>query len=192
MDHKKAGVMLKKFKNHIFAAFIPWIFFAVFNGPSQQSIVVSSLGALALMVFFNFRELRKGFILPWGSVLLFAFLFLNDRYGLVELEPIENLRLVNSTLAIIVLFSMIVGKPFTLQYAREEVDSGLWHNANFIRINWILTAIWAFLMLVMALPSYCLTFEQIHTSWFWNYGLMILCIGVGMGCNKRLPKFLRK
>lgn len=179
-------------KNHIFAAFIPWIFFALFYGASTQSIVISSVGALVLVFFFNFTKLQKGFVLPWGSALLFAFVALNALGGFVKLDALGNVRLINSALAAIVLFSMLIGKPFTLQYAKEEVDSTRWRHPHFRRINWILTGIWAVLMVVMALPSYFLTYEQLRDSWFWSWGLMIVCIVVGVRCNKRLPKMLHK
>ena len=179
-------------KNHTLAAFIPWIFFGIFSGNTEKSMLFSSLGALVLMGVFNFRELAKGFILPWGSVILFSFLVINDLGGFVALSSIGSLRLINSTLAVIVIFSLIIGKPFTLQYAREEVDSHHWHSPIFIKINWILTGIWALLMVIMALPGYMLSYEQIHQSWFWSYGLMIACIVAGIQCNKRLPKLLRK
>jgi len=179
-------------KNHLFLAFIPWIFFALLYGNTHLSALIGSGGALLLMVLFDFRELAKLFILPWGSVLLFGFLLINNLHEFVALSTIGALRLINSTLAAIVIFSLLIGRPFTLQYAREEVDSKYWKNPNFIKINWILTSIWAVLMIVMALPSYFLSYEVIHESWFWSYGLMILCILVGVQCNRRLPKLLRK
>jgi hypothetical protein len=117
--------MFKKLleKNHTLAAFIPWIFFGIFYGNTDKAILISSLGALILMGIFNFQELKKGFILPWGSVILFAFLALNELFPFLQLSPIETLRIINSSLLVIVLFSLVVGKPFTLQYAREETDS---------------------------------------------------------------------
>lgn len=181
-----------RFKNHLLVGFIPWIFFGIFYSNDKEMIIISSLGALILMVLLNFIELKKGFILPWGSVILFSLLAINGLWQFVELTPIETSRLINSALAVIVIFSLIICKPFTLQYARESVDSKHWNNSNFIRINWILTAIWAFLMIIMALPSYFLTYDQIHASWFWNYGLMIVCIMIGIRCNKTLPPLLSK
>ena len=153
---------------------------------------MGSIGSLILMGVFNFRELVRGFILPWGSVILFAFLAVNGLFDFVKISPIGSFRLINSALAVIVIFSLLIGKPFTLQYAREEVDSKYWHNTIFLKINWILSGIWAFLMVIMALPAFFLSYEQIHQSWFWNYGIMIVCIVIGMQCNRRLPKLLGK
>src|ERR1700722_19494183 len=106
-------------KSHMFTAFIPWIFFAVFYGNTKQSILMGSIGSLILMGVFNFRELVRGFILPWGSVILFVFLAVNGLFDFVKISPIGSFRLINSALAVIVIFSLLIGKPFTLQYARE-------------------------------------------------------------------------
>lgn len=188
--------MLKRilfpFKNHIFIAFLPWVFFATFYGHSESSQLIGSVGALILMVVLNFKEVCKGFILPWGSILLYVFLAANALVPFLNLSPIATVRLINSTLAGIIIFSMVVGQPFTLQYAKEEVDSQYWRSPLFLKINWVLTAIWAVLMVVMALPGYILDFEAIHASWFWRYGLMFLCVLIGIECNRMIPKLMRK
>lgn len=180
--------LLSIFQNHLFTAFLPWIFFSALNG---RSVVFASTGALILMIILNLRELKKGFILPWGSVLLFAFFALNAYFSFWLWGDTHDFLLMNSALAVIVLVSLIVGRPFTLQYAREEVEQKYWFNPVFLKTNWILTGIWAILMIVMALPSYFLTQSQINSSWFWNYGLSIICIVIGMKANKTVPSWMK-
>jgi carotenoid cleavage dioxygenase len=185
--------MKKLLQNSILGGFIPWIFFSLVYQPSSPTmILVSSIGSIILMGLLNFKEIQKGFVLPWGSLLFFAFSALNGAFGFWVWGETYAYLLVNSALAAIVLLSMVLGKPFTLQYAREQVDKSKWNHPIFIKINWILTGIWALLLIVMAIPSYVLTQEQIDSSWFWNYGLSILCIVVGLRCNKTLPQWLRK
>lgn len=188
--------MLKRlfsaFSNHLLAAFIPWIFFSAFYGTTARSMLIASLGACALTLLLNFKELKKGFILPWGSLIFFCFLAINDSFISWKWVESHAFLLVNSALAAIVCFSLIIGKPFTLQYAREQVEPKHWQSPTFLKINWILTSIWAVLMIIMAIPSYFLTQKQILNSWFWNYGLTILCIVVGIQCNKIIPKLLSK
>lgn len=38
---------------------------------------------------------------------------------------------------------MAIGKPFTLQYARERVPPDRWQSPQFARINFVITAVWA-------------------------------------------------
>jgi hypothetical protein len=50
---------------------------------------------------------------------------------------------VDAGLLLIVLVSMAVGRPFTLQYARERVAREFWDRPEFVRANTIITAAWA-------------------------------------------------
>lgn len=176
-------------RNHLFAAFIPWIFFVVFYGNTPSSMFFASIAALILMVTLNLKELNLGFVLPWGSILVFAFLAINDRFDLFPWAENHALLIVNSALAAIVWFSMLIMKPFSLQYARQEVDSIYWHNPGFIKTNWLITAVWAILMTIMALPSYFIPQEQLLDSAIWNYGITILCITLALILTKQIPSF---
>ncbi len=55
-------------------------------------------------------------------------------------------------LLVIVLISMAIRQPFTLQYAREEVEKELWDKPEFVRVNYVITGVWAaaFAVMVMA------------------------------------------
>ncbi len=63
-------------------------------------------------------------------------------------DPASGLRnwicaLANATLATTALASLAVRRPFTLAFARAEVPQEFWHAPRFIRVNMVLTAIWA-------------------------------------------------
>ena len=60
---------------------------------------------------------------------------------------------VNLGLLVIVLFSIAVRRPFTLQYAREQVPREFWNDPRFLRTNTIITAAWALAFLVMVIAS---------------------------------------
>ena len=98
------------------------------------------------------RRKEKIKILELGSLVLFAALV---AYTLV-LAPvwtIATVRLaVDAGLLAIVLVSLAIGRPFTLQYAREQVPEHLWTSPVFLRANRIVTAVWAvaFAVLVAA------------------------------------------
>ena len=50
---------------------------------------------------------------------------------------------VDAGLLLIILISMAIGKPFTLQYARERVPDERWKSPRFARINFVITSVWA-------------------------------------------------
>lgn len=184
---RKIEKILNRPSSHLIAAFLPWIFFSAVH---PYSLLLASVCALVLMGILNFRELKKGFVMPWGSVVVFAVLALNNLFVFSKWIEANSFILTNSALTAIIWFSMVVGRPFTLQYAREEVDASRWNHPLFLKINWILTGIWALLMTISALPVYFLTREEILSFWFWSYGLNILCVVIGFKCNKAIPKLL--
>ncbi|MFB0630141.1 hypothetical protein [Streptomyces sp. AB3(2024)] len=57
------------------------------------------------------------------------------------------------TLTVIAFGSMAVGMPFTLQYAREQVDPSLWHAPAFLRTNYMITGAWGLAFLVAAVAG---------------------------------------
>jgi hypothetical protein len=66
---------------------------------------------------------------------------------------IMGVRLVvDAGLLSIVLVSLAIRQPFTLQYAREQVEPEIWTTKEFLRTNDVITAVWAlaFLVLVVA------------------------------------------
>ena len=52
----------------------------------------------------------------------------------------------------IVLFSLVVGRPFTVRYAREQVPRELWESPEFVRTNHVITLVWlaAFAAVIVA------------------------------------------
>jgi len=60
---------------------------------------------------------------------------------------------------IIVLITMAVGRPFTLQYAREQVAPELWASPEFIRTNYVITAVWALAFAVLVIADLILLYR---------------------------------
>ena len=52
----------------------------------------------------------------------------------------------------IVLFSLVIDRPFTVQYARESVPPEMWESPQFLRTNQTITLVWlaAFSAIIMA------------------------------------------
>jgi hypothetical protein len=65
---------------------------------------------------------------------------------------------VDMGLFLIVLISMAVGRPFTLQYAREQVAPEFWSSPEFARTNYITTAAWALAFFVMVIAELALLY----------------------------------
>jgi hypothetical protein len=50
---------------------------------------------------------------------------------------------------LIVLISLAVGKPFTLQYAREQVPREFWESPEFRKTNYVISSVWALAFAVL-------------------------------------------
>jgi hypothetical protein len=139
---------------NILFAFAPFLAFVLFDrlvGASTglAAATVVSIGLLIRDAMTPGRSLK---ILEIGTAILFggltAYTFL-----LHPAWSIFGVRLcVDAGLLAIVLVSMAIGQPFTLQYAREGTDREIWARPEFIRVNYVITAVWAlaFVVLVVA------------------------------------------
>jgi hypothetical protein len=138
----------------ILLAFAPFISFAVVDrliGPAQ-GLVFGAATSVVLLLRDWIGLHRKPKILEIGTAILFGGLALYAILG-GPVWSIVGVRLrVDAGLLLIVLTTLIVGKPFTLQYAREQVPQNLWDTPQFVRSNYVITGVWsvAFLILVLA------------------------------------------
>ena len=120
-----------------------------------HSPIAGLIGALAASVLLYARMRWHGEavkILEVGGLVLFGLL---SAYTLLAAShwTVATVRLaVDAGLLAIVLVSLAIRRPFTLQYARERVPEQLWGSPLFITTNYIITAVWAanFTVLVAA------------------------------------------
>jgi hypothetical protein len=134
-------------------AFAPFIAFAILNHFAAPSAALAIAAVVSLVLIA--RELvlgRSAKILEVGSCVLFgglaAVAFLSSANW-----PVVGVKLaVDIGLLLIVLFSLVAGRPFTIQYARETVPRERWASPQFYRTNQIITLVWlaAFCAIVVA------------------------------------------
>jgi hypothetical protein len=129
---------------NIVLSFIPFIAFALLSGPfgPVTALLVAALASALLLVRGRIAgESPK--ILELGSFVLFAGLAAWCWLGRADLSPVAVKLAVDVGLLAIVLISMAIGRPFTLQYAREQVPPEYWQSPRFLRVNQIITGVWA-------------------------------------------------
>ena len=134
-------------------AFMPFVAFAVSIG-ELGSIAALLLGALAsaILVGHGLLSGRSAKILEVGSLVLFAILAGFEYVSGTRLSLIGAKFAVDLGLLMIVVFSVVIGRPFTLQYAKESVSPEIWSSPDFKRKNDVISLIWgaAFLAMVLA------------------------------------------
>jgi len=144
----------------ILLAFAPFIVFGVVNLLAGGT--AGLIGGAAVSASMVVRDLltagRSPKVLEIGSMVLFAGLAL---YA-VLLHPawsVFGVRLrVDSGLLLIVLLSIAIRRPFTLQYALERVAPEHWGNASFIRANYVITGVWALAFGVLVATDFAVAY----------------------------------
>ncbi|MFE9927898.1 hypothetical protein [Streptomyces sp. NPDC005533] len=137
----------------------PWILFSLLVGPGRFEISVGIALAAAVALVVLSRVVNRGSswkLLEVADVVFFAAMAvvgaLASEGTLRWLETYAG-EVANITLAVIAFGSMAVRMPFTLQYAREQVDPSLWHTPGFVRTNYVITAAWGLAFLVAAVAG---------------------------------------
>jgi hypothetical protein len=148
--------------------------FVVFFALMRISISLALWGAFAIAAMLCIRDFsRTGILraLDAGSVLLFGILALYT--GFIQSLTIPEVRFaVDGSLTFIIVASLVMRAPFTIQYAKEQVPSDFWATPLFIRTNYMLTAVWAVAFVVTASADAAAAFDPTHVSF-------PLCLAIG-------------
>src|SRR6266481_3835063 len=137
----------------IFLILAPYGAFATLMLVTSAAVSLFASAAICLMVIaydaFRSRSIK---MLGAGSVILF--LALGGYITLVDssLSSSAVKLTVDAGVLAISLASLAIGQPFTLQYAREAVDTETAKLPGFLKANYVITWAWsaAFLLMVMA------------------------------------------
>jgi hypothetical protein len=144
----------------ILLAFAPFFVFIVVErliGVTEglAAATVTSAGLLLRDALSRNKTIK---VLEVGTFLLFG--GLTAYTAIVKTAwSIPAVRLwVDAGLLVIVLISLAVRQPFTLQYAREQVPRELWDKPEFVRTNYIITAVWAVAFALMVAADLMMLF----------------------------------
>ena len=153
-------------------AFAPFIAFALLNhlAGAATGLTAGAAVAAALLLRDWMTPGRTAKVLEIGTVLLFGGLALYAFTGGPAWSIVRVRLWVDAGLLLIVLVSMAIRQPFTIQYARERVARTLWDNPVFVRTNYIITGVWAvaFAVMVIARPCRRVSALSPRCSPFWG------------------------
>ncbi|MEU2072542.1 hypothetical protein [Streptomyces sp. NPDC013489] len=137
----------------------PWIVFSLLVGPGRFEIAVALALATTIVLVAAGRIVNRGSswkLLELADVVFFAVLavvgILASEGTLHWLETYAG-EVSNLALVLIAFGSMAFRTPFTLQYAREQVDPAYWHRPTFVRANYVITGAWGLAFLVAAVAG---------------------------------------
>ena len=129
----------KQMSWNLIIAFLPWILFGLLSHRYPMAALVVALAITAVQVLAHRRHPK---ILELVSFCFFAFDFMALYFLHWAAVGQHQGLMVHLILATTAWGSLLVGNPFTLQYAREMVPPERWHLRSFIRVNQWITAVW--------------------------------------------------
>jgi hypothetical protein len=139
--------------------FLPFIGFAMvdrFAGSTMALLAAAGISSAIILRDLIIGKSPK--ILEIGALILFACyaayaLFADPVWSLWSLRLLVDLGMLA-----IVLVSIAIRQPFTIQYAREMVPPEFWHTSEFRKTNYVISAVWALAFLIMVAADALLLF----------------------------------
>ena len=122
--------------------FVPFIFFIVLVRFSDDLALWVAFAAAFALGMHSFLETRVPKTLDVGSTVLFGLLALYKGFVEPSLSLGMELLLVEGAIFAVLLSSVLLQKPCTLQYTREQGLPTHWSPRRFIRANYIVTGVW--------------------------------------------------
>ena len=135
--------------------FLPWIVYWILVGnvPFTTSVLVA-LGVAVAVTTATYARTRSVKLFEAGAIVIFVALLVITLAGeesFLErwIQPISNLGIL-----VLALATVVVGRPFTLEYARESTPPEVQGTAGFLYVNRVLTWVWIAAFAVMTVASF--------------------------------------
>ena len=134
--------------------FVPFILFALLSGLSADLALWTAFAAAFVVIIRDFIERPVLRLLDGVSLILFAGLALWRGFWDPGLQLSALRTIVDLALTAAILFSLIRGAPFSLQYAGRDG----WSEPAFRRVNSVISLVWLAAFIAMALADAAVTF----------------------------------
>jgi intracellular septation protein A len=177
---------------NILLSFGPFILFAVLM--RFGDVLFALIAAAAFSALLIVRERRRGKsmkILEAGTVALFGGLAIFTALTRYDWTILEARLAVDIGLLAIVLGSLIARRPFTLQFAREEVPQEYWANPQFLATNYKISGAWAGAFVVLVVADVVMAFFPAIPLWV-GIVVTILALAGAIWFTRWYPQQVRK
>jgi hypothetical protein len=140
-DENKASEVIKM---ETLVRFAPWIAFGLVGGHSGWTAgVVAGLAATVAVAIYSRRGGAGVDILTGGSVVFFAAMLALSPVLSHTTQHYYTQALSHGFMALLMWLSILVGRPFTLPFAKREAPQHVWNTRRFRRTNLVISALWA-------------------------------------------------
>jgi len=174
-------------------AFAPFLSFALLERSigAHGALLIATLVAGLLVARDRLLRHKSLKLLEVGSLILFGALTLATRFSQFNPSVLAVRLWVDGGLFVIVAGSILVGHPFSLQYARERVSAEIAATPRFRSINLRISAAWALAFAVIVVADVAM----LRLSWFTPViGTFVILgvLGAALWFTTWLPKSARR
>jgi hypothetical protein len=170
--------------------FVPFILFVVLMRVSTDLALWIAFAAAFTLGMRSFLDTRVLKTLDAGNTGLFGLLAIYKGFVQPGLSFGAVLLAVDGGLLTIVIASLLLHEPFTLQYAREQVTPEQWQTPLFLRTNYVVTGVWVVALALMTGADAAATFASaISVTSAMAAGFVALTVALTF--SLRYPAYLR-
>lgn len=180
-----------------FGGLLPWITMALIAGPGRFEAAVSAAFAIALVLVVLRRKRGGGRIKGLESFdvvyfALFAIIGLFAQKALTEWLELWSGEIANFSLAAFVAGGLLLRRPFTLDYAKEQVEEQYWDSPDFRRVNFYISLVWGCSFLFSAVAGLVGNFvfhtaNEFWTGWILQIGSIVFAVSFTEWFSTRAP-----
>lgn len=158
----------------IILGFLSFIAFAIASalGHIEVGLLAGAAIAAGVVVRDGVMPGLRVKLLDIGTFVLFSALAVFVWTSGVALSVAVVRICVDTGLLLIVLTTIVLGKPFTMDYAKQSVDPSLWRTDAFFRNNQVISLAWAAAFAVIILADIALWQSLIPTR-----GVTLIIVG---------------
>lgn len=124
----------------------PWILFSLVEGEGRLEISAASAFGLAVVILcVNWIRGGTPKMLEYSDCVYFGALAIVVAFASEDTRDWLELwggEVANIALLVITLGSILIRRPFTLQYAKEDTPPEVWHTHEFMRVNYVISWVW--------------------------------------------------
>ncbi len=145
-QHAGATSLLDRILANPLVGLSPWILYSLVEGKNRLEISAALALGLALVVLsVNWIRGSTPHLLDYFDVVYFGGLAIIVAFASASTHTWLELwggEVANGALLAVALGSIVIKRPFTMQYAREDMPKELWHEPRFLRVNYQLSWVW--------------------------------------------------
>jgi hypothetical protein len=152
-------------------AFLPWLIYIFASGGNHWGIATAGGTVMCLVYLAMLRRQTTIKLMEWTTLAFFVTASILTIGLHSTVLATYQVMIIWSFYAVAGWASVVLGRPFTVAYAREEQPPEVWDLPIFHRVNWIMTLFWCGLFTV-------------------NVGFGAIAVMVGGNLGRLVPGFL--